>query len=208
MLVRVGVACALTAALVSFGTATNAATLQLSDLSSDATPASDLDAVLETSVNGSNLVLTLSNDSNYEITEIYFNFTDNVTSLSEKGNFPSGWSLQLFDQPTDGFGSFDAALVLVGTTSIPSFGSEQFPMKIQGTTPFLDTDFTTEFSNVLGGGTASWAAAKFENGPGGDFAFGASTPNASTPEPHSMLLFGAGGLIVGLAVRRRLTTGG
>ena len=207
MLVRVSIACALSVALVLLGTVTNAATLQLSDLSSDATPASDLDAVLETSVNGSNLVLTLSNDSNYEITEIYFNFTDNVTSLSEKGNFPSGWSLQLFDQPTDGFGSFDAALV--GTTStIPSGGSEQFPMKIQGTSPFADTDFTTEFSNVLGGGTASWAAAKFENGPGGDFAFGASTPNASTPEPHSMLLFGAGGLVVGLAIRRRRATGG
>ncbi len=207
MLVRVGVACVLTAALVSFGTVTNAATLQLSDLSSDATPASELTALLETVVNGSNLRLTLTNQSNYEITEIYFNFTDNVTSLSKKpgGNFPSGWSLQLFDQPTDGFGSFDAALV--GTTSIP-VGGQEFRMKIQGTGPFADTDFTTEFSNVLGGGTASWAAAKFENGPGGDFAFGASTPNASTPEPHSMLLFGAGGLLVGLAIRRRLATGG
>ncbi len=204
MLVRVSIACALSVAVVSFGTVTNAATLDLSDLSSYATPASYLYDVLKTTVNGSNLRLTLTNIYTYEITEIYFNFTDNVTSLSETASFPSGWSLQLFDQPTDGFGSFDTALI--GATSIPPLGgSQEFRMRIQGTSPFADTDFTTEFSNVLGGGTASWAAAKFENGPGGDFAFGAST---AAPEPHSMLLFGAGGLLVGLAIRRRLATGG
>ncbi len=109
----------------------------------------------------------------------------------------------MFDQPTDGFGSFDAAMV--GTTSIPIGGFQEFWVKIHGTNPFADTDFTTELSNASGGGVAVWAAVKFENGPGGDFVFGAASPN---PEPHSILLFGAAALVVGLAMRRRLATRG
>jgi hypothetical protein len=129
---------------VGCGTA-GAATITLSDLSSDGTPAGVLSATLEFTVSDSILTLNVTNDTSapneYIINQVYFNAGDTIEGLTLTSN--SGWSL-LTDTAAGGFGVFDFFLD-GGTGNDPNLiqpgGTQTFTFGIGGTGPFSDTDF-------------------------------------------------------------------
>jgi hypothetical protein len=193
-----------------------AVSITLSTVSSDTTPAADLDATFDFSVAGSVLTLVVTNDTTapddvFNINEIYFNASDTsgVTGLtfpgamhSVEGNVMADWGSGMpagrkTDIMADGFGIFDFGLTnLMGETDPSTIWGGQdpaqfvtFTFSISGTGPFAPGDFIAPSS--LG----YTAAAKFVNGPGDDSAYGA------VPEPSTGLLLAFG--LAGLAVGRR-----
>ncbi len=191
------VRCSGTALGVVLGVAVSARAdmLQLSDVSSDETPASVLDALLTFSVTGDVLTLTVTNEtsapSEFNINQVYFNATDNVTGLTLDPDVP-GW--RLFTEEKAGkLGTHDFALIgPVGNGDpdlIVPLESVDFVFDITGLGPFSDSDFTTEFSEIPTGDTPTLAAAKFVNGPGDDSALGGVVP---VPGAALLAVFGLG----------------
>ncbi|MDH5565649.1 MAG: PEP-CTERM sorting domain-containing protein [Myxococcales bacterium] len=205
------------AALVAVPGASVAATmLQLSDFSSDTTPASDLTALLVLDVSGSTLTVNLTNQTSpgYNINQLFFSASADVTSImltgasgSQDGNNLAAWTLYSSGNATksDGFGKFDFALKdgVNGDASTVKPGEVQsFTLSIvcaMGATCDA-SDFGLELSTGAGGnGKQVYAAAKFVSGPMGDSAFGGTI--TIVPEPGTALLLGLG--ITALALRRR-----
>ena len=101
----------------------SALTITLSDVSSDLTPASDLDATMDiTILGGDTLNLVVSNGTtapnDFNIVEVYLNSTSVVSGLtllsathSVEGDVLAGWDPVLAGQAADGFGAFDWALI-------------------------------------------------------------------------------------------------
>ncbi len=188
-----------------------ASVLPFSAASSDSTPASSLDAVLDAQVAGTTLTLTLTNTSaSFNLNELFFNATPNVSGLSLTSathsdgntNVASAWPLVAVGgrgNPTKagGFGTFDFTLDgPVGQTDPALIGPGEsivFALAIGGTGPFTVADF----QELTSAPNPSLAVVKFVNGPGDDSAFG----NA-VPEPSTGLLVAAG-LSALAAVRRR-----
>lgn len=189
-------------ALVFVAGAASATTINLSGVSSDATPASELDASFDFSVTGATLTLTVTNTgSDFNINQIYFNGSDDVTSLSltsathsAQGDVTGIWAPVEPGSSADGFGAFDFALTDgVGETNVNIIEPGEdivFVFAITGT-GLTDADF------IVGNGSGYLAAAKFVNGPGDDSAFG------TVPEPGTLALlaFGAAGLALGRSRR-------
>jgi hypothetical protein len=190
--------------------AASATTINLSGVSSDATPASQLDASFDFSVTGTTLTLTVTNTgSDFNINQIYFNGSDDVTSLSltsathsAAGDVTSIWAPVEPGSTPDGFGVFDFALTDgVGETNVNIIEPTEsivFVFSISGTGPFADADF------IVGNVNDYLAAAKFVNGPDDpespgdeDSAFG------TVPEPGTLALLalGAAGLALGRSRR-------
>ncbi len=165
--------------------------IQLSTNSSDATPAADLDALLEFDVVGSVLTLTVTNQTpigtGFNITELYFNTLGAVTGLTTNPPI-AGWTDNT-DVMADGFGVFDIVLI-DGVNGNPETIMPQevqvFTLDIAGTGPFNASQFSTGTSDL-----GFLAAAKFVTGPGDDSSFG-----ATVPEPASFLLLAVGGLLL------------
>jgi hypothetical protein len=216
--------CSIGLAAVTVGlsaAAGNAATISLSDVSSDLTPASTLDATLDFQVLGGNqLQLTLTNNTSapdeFNINAIYWNALSVVSGLSlisathsVTGDVTGAWTPVLTNQLADGFSNFDFSLddgVGEMNPNIVMPGDYiTFAMNISGacadSISCLDTDFIT--TNAGG----YFAAAKFVNGPDDpeapgteDSAFGATV----IPEPSTALLVGMGlACLSGRSVRRR-----
>lgn len=172
-----------------------AATLTLSQLSSDETDPSLLDATFDFIVSGSTLTLTVANNSAYQIHEIYFNATSDVESLTLTSP-TSGWSLEL-DDSADGFGRFDYAILgdrgvpRRGIQTILSGASESFTFTIipAGGASVDDLDFVTQLSTIPPGSRPSLGAAKFMRGPNDDSAFGATQdgPTSTPPGPPTVI---------------------
>lgn len=181
-----------------------------SDVSSDATPASDLDATLTFNITAGGsgtlndlLTLTLDNQTTapntFSINEVYFNFTGNHGGFSMESG--SG-TLNHGPTPADGFGNFDIKLdgflLAAGGTSIWEIDL--------GLTGVVDSDFN-DLSTIPPGDTPYFAALKFVQGPCDpevtgecveDSAFG-----AVVPVPAAVWLFGSGLLgLVGMARRK------
>ena len=207
---RVGV---LSAVLTLFCTTASATTLELSDLSSDSTPAAPLRADIDFSVSGTTLTITVTNRTDetgmgeFRVNEIYFNAASNVNIAGTMLTSPLDWNLEKRQDPPPGppccegggaFGRFDFALIGgqgTDTNQILAGDFEVFTLALAGTGPFDMTDFV-EFSSVPPGDTPTLVQAKFVGGPGDDSAFG-----ATIPEPSTALLLALG--LAALAMRRR-----
>jgi hypothetical protein len=137
--------------------------------SSDATPASQIQVVLDFAVAGSTLTLTVTNtSSSFRVKQLYFNASDDVTSLvlssathSAAGNVTARWSV-LADEDAGPFKGFDFSLdggngarpwVLDPSESVV------FVLTIGGTGPFTDVDLGVVNDEGL------QVAAKFQGGP-------------------------------------------
>jgi hypothetical protein len=195
------------AVVVLLAAGAHASSITLSQASSDETDPAALDAVLMFDVLGGDpLSLTVTNDSDYTINEIFFNGSGNVTGVSLVSvSDGSSWAASTGPQGTKAglFGSFDFAFSSDGNTEgLQSGESATFLFDIAG--PCADA-MTCTMADFVGPDTFSapppathlaQAAAKFVQGPGDDSAFGAGNgggfPPVGVPEPAALLLLGAG----------------
>lgn len=187
-----------TLAIAFAGSAALGATIGLSDLSSDSTPASVLLATMEFEVSGSTLTVTVTNDTaspnDYKMNEVYFNAPASLTGLTLTSP-PSGWNLHT-NVAADGFGVFSFGLIDgVGTSPamIQPGATTVFTFMMTGTAS--ETDFVSIFSSIPPGSQPAIVAAKFVGGPGDDSAYGATIP---APGAAAVVAVGAG-----LMLRRR-----
>jgi hypothetical protein len=184
-----------------------ASTIVCCDASSDSTPAGDLNATLDFVVVGTTLTLTVTNDTaglgDFNINDIYFNTTVDVTSLtltsathSILGDVFVHWDPVMTNEMKDGFGIFDYSIQDgIGETDpwlVTPGDSIVYELTIGGTGPFDMSDFG------VANGDGYTLGAKFVNGPGDDSAFG-----ANVPEPSTALLVGLGSVMLAGLRRRR-----
>jgi hypothetical protein len=197
--------------------------IALSEMSSDATPAGDLDAIADFSiVGGDELVIVLSNTTTapdeFNMNELYFNGSSDVTGLtltsamhSANGDVLVDWTPVLTSQMADGFGVFDFQLMdgtgEVNPAQIQPGTSITFTLDILGACALaLDCDAFDDFLSVENA-QGKAVAAKFVNGPDDpespgdeDSAFGASS---AVPEPGTLGLSVLGLGALALAKRRQ-----
>jgi hypothetical protein len=178
----------LVAASLALATPALATTISLSSVSSDATPASLLDADFDFSVSGSTLTLTVSNTgSDFNINQIYFNASGLVSSLSlvsathdVAGDVSAAWLPIELGSNADGFGSFAFALtdgVGQNNPNIIEPGEEiVFVFSITGSGGYTDADF------IVANDSGYTAAAKFVNGPPDPECAGVTEATEQCPE--------------------------
>jgi len=200
-----------------------ATTITLSQVSSDSTPAGQLDATLDfTIIGGNQLQLTVTNDTGsggdptFDLSAIYFNGSDDVSGLTlALENAPGSWTLNT-SQSADGFGTFDFELISSDDPASVIPDSAVFTFTIQGTGPFDMADFVGNdtFSTNPPGNISAQAAAKFIQCVDGtsvsctefdDSAFGASNGPGfpPVPEPATAVLVGLGLTALGMRRARR-----
>jgi hypothetical protein len=158
-----------------------AATVALSELSSDATPPELLGGAIDFSVSGDTLTLTVWNFTSfikhYEVDRAAFNVRSNVTGLAL---FPGDWRFSGSTHPPV-FGQFDYAVEpRPGIDPLYPQGSITMVFTIQGTGPFSDADFSEAASVPITGETSARAALSFIHGPAGDSAWGAAAAGPLT----------------------------
>lgn len=175
------------AAALTLATPGLATTISLSSVSSDGTPASQLDADFDFSVSGSTLTLTVTNTgSDFNINEIYFNASGLVSGLSltsathnVAGDVSAAWLPIEVGSSADGFGTFDFALTDgVGETNVNVIepGEEiVFVFSITGSGGYADADF------IVANEDGYQAAAKFVNGPPDPECVGLTEPTEMCP---------------------------
>ena len=175
-------------------------------------PASWLDASMNLSVHNSaqwaltvevtNLTPENAGDYAFKMTELYFNTTAPITSLTlvaVSAGVASDWTLTLdMDNiQCDGFGLFDISITSndVASVWIDPLETITFGILIDaGTPPYTDTDFF-DLSAMDGfqGHILAYGAAKFmKTGDPEDL----SAYGAYVPEPTSILMLGLGALVL------------
>ena len=188
-----------------------ASTLTFSDMSSDETLASVLDATLSFDVtaggaDGGDDLLTITLDNQtaspdaYTIDELYFNFTGDSSFVGFDSSNTGSGAFSNTVTGADGFGTFDMNITGFGLAT----GSTEVWEIDLGTTGFAMSDFDV-LSTIPPGDNEAIAVLKFVQGPLDDSAFGAGgVPPSEIPVPAAVWLFGSGLLgLVGIARRRK-----
>lgn len=201
-------------ALAALGLAStaNASTITLSTISSDETPASQLDATFDFVISGpTELTLTATNDTggdaSFNINEIWFNAASNVTSLTFDSathsvgstDVTTEWAPLETAQNVDGFGTFDFGLDNgTGGSQDDLIGPGEFidfVFTISGTGPFNMDDFVSQ------NGSGNIGAAKFVNCVGNDCIESDDSAFGAVPEPGTAAMMALG--LMGLALHGR-----
>ena len=193
-------------ALALFPLATVNATqiLEFSDYSSDETPVSELTAVVEFTVSGTQLLLDINNTSDFLIAGIYFNSDSGLTGLAFDGTVDSAWSISgtgaSQNQNGNGFGNYNWLIDFGSGDSRLSSGvtSLILDMTLDMTGTTNEGTISSKLSRIPPGHTQAFAAMKFESGPGDDSAYG-----ASIPDPVAVFLLGSACLIGFAGARRK-----
>ena len=155
------------------------------------------DAYWQLSVAVENLTPQHTGDPGFNISQIYFNTTADITALTlldVVGGNPGDWALTLDMDNIEiaGFGLFDIGIQSYAPASerIPPQGEVTFLIMIAaGTPPYSDTDFYDLTAQPGGAGQfPAYAAAKFFNDDMS--AYGAN----AIPEPTTIFLLGLGAL--------------
>ncbi|MBM3456922.1 MAG: PEP-CTERM sorting domain-containing protein [Armatimonadetes bacterium] len=177
-----------------------------SQLSSDSTPVSSLPAQVTYTVSGGQLRINIQDLSAYRIAQLYFNSDTTLTGLSFAAPVNPVWTISgtgaSQNLAADGMGRFNWLVDFgSGTNRLAAGSSTMLFLNMTGTTS--ESPFANKYSVNPPGSVTALGVIKFEAGPGGDSAFGGSRSSVvPTPEPSSMLLFGAGALGL-LRARRR-----
>jgi len=172
----------------------HAGIVSLSDYSSSPNTAADLlDAEVSFNVVGTVLTIEIENltaagDNGFNIRELYFNATENVTVLSLDTGL-TDWSL-CTALVADGFGLFDYALIGTDIKQYEIDGGQigTFTLNVSGS-DVSGSSFYTDFS-IAEGAPPMILAAKFVRGPSNMSGYGAT----DIPEPGTIALLGLGGL--------------
>jgi len=179
-----------------------AAMIDFSDLSSDETDPSVLDARWVATVNGDELTLQVTNltapPSGYTVSELYFNILGDVDArtlvLATKEGFPEAKMNVEEAVPGNGnapgnkaggFGRLDIFVDLAGgnTGVAPGASTTLVFSGVSG----LGDDLLNELSENPPGDFGVTAVTKFTQGPGGDSAFGSGS---IVPEPAMLVILG------------------
>jgi hypothetical protein len=230
--VRAAGVIALAMPLLAISPVAGASIITLSTVSSDfgepfgATHPNDLSATLDFQVSGNTLTLSVTNNTDanvsgntFDISEVFFNASTDITSLTltsplaagDAGGVPtapSGWDF-FTNSMADGFGNFDYAVKLFGDVNLNDNRVDpgetevlQFTLSCLGGAVCDMNDF------VEPNASGYLAAAKFVNGPLVENSDGSFDPDSAfgttaIPVPAALWLFGSG--LVGLvaAGRRR-----
>lgn len=161
------------------------------------------DAYWQLSVAVENLTPENTSDPGFNISQIYFNTTADITALTlidVVGGTPASWQLTLDMDNIEvaGFGLFDIGIQSYASERIGPKDTVIFKIMIAaGIPPYSDTDFYDLTSQPGGAGQfPAYAAAKFFNDDMS--AYGAN----AIPEPTTIFLLGLGALAL---LRKRRT---
>lgn len=189
--------CALAVAM-SLAAPANAAFIQLSTHATGNNEAALFNALLEFTVTGNNLTLTVTNQTAapnaFLIREVYFNTTAELTNLTAV-DLPTGFALHSHSH-AGGFGWFDYGLIGSNGPNAVIAPGETRVFSFTFTGSASDSDLLTELSS---GPTPMIAAAKFvigQNGPGG---YGGSNA-IPTPGSAAMIVLA---ILIGAPFRSR-----
>jgi hypothetical protein len=172
--------------ILGAGAPAQAQSINFTSKTSDETLASAVPATVTFNVVGSQLHVTIDNDSAYRVVDLYFNSDATLTNLTYVSGLPAGFSVTDTGSgaaQTQGtpFGSFNWKLTFDGPPGPPGLPANTLTtvvFNMTGTTT-VPTILSKQSTGAPPGNGSALAVIKFQAGPGDDSTFAAA--NTSSP---------------------------